>query len=247
MTISKLTARQHHDIFLVTQIGEALGNVNLVKGLLDDSLKFWKIAVDSQSGEHLIENVVMNSKGKVQAIADYALQLTALFTESRYPTLALLTKRALILNVEHRKTVVNHLSSVRFPDNEDLFRAVVLDLLCFDPFVVDLAIPQHNVDFVDVVIKRSETLVKFILSSEGNYKSDDDWTPEHDDLADMIITKNLNTENREEWINASLEIIISGGTYIDLTDLLLKAATGISPTLYVGGTKEAVTEHVQEQ
>jgi len=215
MSYTKLSVLSQHTVFQVTQVGEAIGNANLIRGMFDESDKFWNAAVNSGTGEHMIQDVAMNGGGKVQAINDYALQIVNQFVTSRHPTLSLLTKRAFSLNAEHRRTVVSHLSSQRFTSNFELFKAIAIDLLCFDPYIVSLAmLDERSFD--------GHTITKFIAAADGSYLSEEDWNVTLEELANAFSSINF-FDRREDLINACLEIIYSAESYIDITDLLLKA------------------------
>lgn len=197
MKLPQLSVVKHQELYQITQIGSAIGNADLLAAMFDESRKFWNAAVDSISGGHLIEGVVMNNDSKATAIGDYALQITNLFITSRHPTMALMTKRAFALNVEHRKSVIYRMSGLRFSNNAELFRAVVADLLCFDPFVVAMALAASKEE-------KAKLLAKFIASANGDYISEEDWNPTHEELRENLTKVDFH-EKREELINACLE------------------------------------------
>jgi hypothetical protein len=220
MNLPQLSVSKHQELYQITQIGGAIGNENLLRAMFDESRKFWNAAVDAASGAHLIEGIVMNNEAKAAAITDYALQLSNLFITSHYPTMSLMTKRAYSLNTEHRKSVVYRMSALRFNNNVELFRAIVADLLCFDPFVVSMALTDSKEE-------KTRLLTKFIASANGDYLAEEDWNPTHEELFENLLTIDFH-EKREELINACLQNSIGTNHGVEIYQLLEDAIKSVS-------------------
>lgn len=220
MNFPQLSVTKHQEIYQITQVGSAIGNADLLKGMFDDSRKFWNAAIDATSGAHLIEGVVMNNESKAAAITDYALQLSNLFITSRHPTLSLMTKRAYSLNTEHRKSVIYRMAALRFQNNEELFRAVVADLLCFDPFIVSMALTSSKEE-------RTRLLAKFIASANGDYLAEEDWNPTHEELVENLLLIDFN-DKREELINACLQNSIGTAHGVEIYQLINHAVAQLA-------------------
>lgn len=216
MTVKNMSVHKHQEIHQITTIGNAIGNANLLTAIYDESAKFWNIATDSLSGNHLIQGIVLNNDSKSTAITDYALQICGLFISSKHPTLSLFTKRAFSLAVEHRKSVLYRMAAGRFNTNEELFRAVVTELLCFDPFVVDMSMSNFNPTF------KAASLAKFVAAMLGEYVSEDDWNVDHEELVTLFQSFDFD-ERREDFINACLELSLNSETPLEFHSLLGQA------------------------
>lgn len=216
MQVQNMSTHKHLELYHITSVGNAIGNAQLLNAMYLESERYWDMARDALSGNHLIMGVVLNSDGKSSAIMDYALQITNRFISSKHPTLSLFSKRAFTLATEHRKSILYRMSAGRYNTNTELFRAVVTELLCFDPFVTDIAIGGVNGS------STGSALAHFIASMLGDYISEEDWNVSHEDLANVL--SSIDLENRrEDFINACLELSLSTETVFDFYKLIEQA------------------------
>lgn len=216
MSVKNMSARKHLEISQILSVGNAIGNAQLLGAMYLESNRFWGMANDAMSGNHLIMGVVLNNEGKSSAIMDYALQLTNLFIESKHPTLSLFSKRAFSLATEHRKSILYRMSAGRYNTNEELFKTVVTELLCFDPFVTDIAIA--GVDGP----RTGALLARFITAMLGDYVSEEDWNVTHEELANVLSSIDFESR-REDFINVCLELSLNTETVFDFYKLIEQA------------------------
>lgn len=214
-----LTLIEQLRVWQIGHIGNAIGNANLVRAIFDESEKFWDRAINAETGGHVISGKISNDQVKRSAIADYALQVAFLFTESRHPVLSLHTKRAFALNAEMRAAALNSNTSKVYVTNDELFKMVMIDILCFDPHIVEMALAIDN----DIKVKQ---LVWFIGSLNGDIRTEEDYTFEHDDLYDLLKGYNV-IENREGFVNECFQYIYSGKGRVneELPDSLYEVIT----------------------
>lgn len=208
MEIKNLGIRKQLAIYHITMIGNAIGNAYLIKGMYDDAKIIWNRATEVTTGEHLIESVVLNNDRKAQAINDYALQVLNVFISSQYPTASLFTKRANMLAAEHRKNILYRMASTRYETHQALFTAVVTELLCFDPYITQMGLSEDHGE-------RSMCMAQFIASMVGDFISEEDWNPIHEELSDQLASYNFDI-HRQEFINACLELTINSETDLDI-------------------------------
>lgn len=191
-------------------LGNAIGNGNLIRSIFDESEKIWDRAIDLQSEGHMIARKLGNDAGKLTAISDYALQVVQMFIESKHPNLSLFAKRAFTLSVDHRKAVISLLSHRQYDNNANLFKAVMTELVCFDPYLVDFALlPAQDLE------TRAEALTWFLGSMTGDIVTPEDWSFTCEDTV-LALTGYPYLEKREELVNACLNHIHTG--YEDGTD-----------------------------
>lgn len=216
MQVKHMSIRKHLELSQITAVGNAIGNAQLLSAMYLESNRFWNMANDAMSGNHLIMGVVLNNEGKSSAIMDYALQISNMFIESKHPTLSLFSKRAFSLATEHRKSILYRMAAGRYNTNEELFKTVVTELLCFDPFVTEIAIfgvqSEHT----------SRLLARFIAAMLGDFVSEDDWNVTHEELAEVLSSIDFESR-REDFINVCLELSLNTETVFDFYQLVEQA------------------------
>lgn len=204
-------------------LGNAIGNGNLITSIFDESGKIWDRAIDLQTEGHMIARKLGNDMGKQTAISEYALQVVQMFVESKHPNLSLFAKRAFILSVDHRKAVVSLLAHRQYDNNAELFKAVATELICFDPHLVDYATTPE-----ELKEERAAALTWFLGSRIGELVSQDDWTFTHEDTV-IALKQYPYAEKREELVNACINYIYNeyeeGADYFDILQTIIGRRT----------------------
>lgn len=214
----KLAIRDQQNLFFATQVGTLIGNINMIAALFDESWKYWDRARSDNNGEHIIAGVVLNNERKTQAISDYAAMMTGHFMDAKYPTLALYTKRGLSLAAEHRKEVIFRMSGQRFEGNEQLFKALFANLMCFDADAIDAAITGDK----ELKVRY---FTKLIYATLGDFLTDSDWSPLQEEMYELLRAYNV-FDRREEFVNALITETINGAPGRDFDFILESVLRG---------------------
>ena len=113
-----LNATEQVKLWAAVSIGNAIGNAIMLRGIYQESNRIWDRAVLlDDTGKHLIAGRLNSDATKIQALQDYALQVSMYFDQSKYPVSSLLTKRSFALNTEIRKAVIFQGASRQFNTN----------------------------------------------------------------------------------------------------------------------------------